>query len=128
VDTNTRRKINVEETLWRQIRARAAEQGITVSELVVNAITSYLTGSKPVVAPEPRPEPPKPPKATPVATNAIAAGSGSPQRGVRAAAPLEALPSALEDEQAGLSFGSSRPAPKPSSPAKVSGRPLGRRS
>lgn len=70
---NTRRKISVEEGLWRRMRARAAEQGITVSELVVNAVTIAL-------------DPPS--KAAPASgsephINAIAAGTGAPGRGVR---------------------------------------------
>jgi hypothetical protein len=123
---NTRRKINVEESLWRRMRAQAAVEGITVSELVVNAVNAHL---EPRVAKK-APEAPAPAsKAAPILTNAIADGTGSPQRGVRASAPLEALPDGLRDLPAGVETGRTfRPVPKPRSEPKASGRPLGRRS
>lgn len=126
MDVNTRRKINVEEALWRQMRARAAERGITVSELVVNAVMVDLAGPQSTAAS------PAPVRRFPSSnlqdddyeTAPVAAEPAAPPR---ASTPLEALPDLDEPEDAGLSFGSSRAAPKPAAAPK-SVRPFGRRA
>jgi hypothetical protein len=109
--TKKRVKVELEEEIWHQTRARSIQNGVAAGIIVEDALRQYLTGSPAERAREQIEE-------------SVAREAKIPMAAATAPVELEALPDDLDEPIESLgTFGESHAAPKPEPRAKrVGGR------